>query len=93
MLKSHIEFKNKKACISIDGNLYTPLAYTSYFEECGEYQDFISAGYRMFFINVSFTDLPINNVTGFTPFRTGVFETDEPDYSEFDNTVNRILKE
>lgn len=93
MLKSHIEFKNGKPCISIDGKLHTPLAYTTYFEECGEYSDFINAGYRMFFVNVSFTDLPINNITGFTPFRTGVFENNDPDYSEFDDTVNRILSQ
>ncbi|MBR3767634.1 MAG: hypothetical protein IKL10_05285 [Clostridia bacterium] len=91
MLKTLIKFKNGKPFISIDGELQYPLAYTSYFEECGEYSDFIKSGYKMFFINVSFTDLPINNVTGFTPFLTGVFEGKEPQYTEFDNTVNRIL--
>ena len=93
MSESHIEFRNGKACICIDGKPHAPLAYTAYFEECGEYSDFIAAGYRMFFVNVSFTDLPINNRTGFTPFRTGVFENGEPDYSEFDSTVKSILSE
>ncbi len=92
-MRSHIEFKNGKPLISVNGELHSPLAYTTYFEECGEYSDFIKSGYKMFFVNVSFTDLPINNVTGFTPFRTGVFENDEPDYSEFDNNVYRILSE
>ena len=92
-MKSCIVFKNNKPYISVDGKLFSPLAYTTYFEEKGEYSDFIANGYRMFFVNVSFTDLPINNSTGFTPFRTGVFETDEPDYSEFDSTVNKILSE
>ncbi len=90
---SHIEFKNGKPLISVNGELYSPLAYTTYFDECGEYCDFTDSGYRMFFVNVSFTDLPINNFTGFTPFRTGVFEGDEPDYSEFDGIVRRILSE
>ena len=45
--------------IKIDGELHAPLAYTAYFEECAEYSDFIKSGYRMFFVNVSFTDLPI----------------------------------
>ena len=93
MLKSYIEFKNGKPFININGKLCPPLAYTAYFEECAEYSDFILSGYRMFFVNISFTELPINNVTGFTPFRTGVFETDEPDYSEFDSTVCKILSE
>ncbi|MBE6813109.1 MAG: hypothetical protein E7523_09540 [Ruminococcaceae bacterium] len=93
MLQSSIVFKNGIPCLQIDGALHAPLAYTTYFEERGEYSDFAKSGYKMFFVNVSFTDLPINNVTGFTPFRTGVFETDTPDYSEFDSTVKRILKD
>ncbi len=91
MLKSKIQTENGKPMINIDGKLFAPLAYTAYFDECGEWEDFIKSGYRMFFVNVSFTCLPINNSTGFTPFRTGVFETDEPDYSEFDGIVRRIL--
>ena len=90
-MKSHIEFKNGRPLININGELHSPLAYTTYFDECGEYDDFISSGYRMFFINVSFTDLPISNVSGFTPFRVGVFEKDEPDYSHFDDMVHLIL--
>ena len=93
MLKTNIEIKNGKPFISVNGEIYSPMAYTTYFDECGEYSDFIKAGYRMFFVNVSFTDLPINNYTGFTPFRTGVFEGDIPDYSEFDGVVNEILAE
>lgn len=93
MLKTRIEFCNGKPFISVDGKVYPPLAYTTYFEECGTFSDFIKFGYRMFFINVSFTDLPINNVTGFSPFRTGVFEGDVPDYSEFDSVVREILAE
>ncbi len=92
-MKSYIALKNGKPMISVNGELHSPLAYTTYFEECGEYSDFIKSGYKMFFVNVSFTDLPINNVTGFTPFRIGVFEGNTADYSEFDNTVYRILSE
>lgn len=92
-VNSSVEFKNGKPYIAIDGALHYPLAYTTYFEECGKFSDFIKAGYKMFFINVSFTKLPINNVSGFSPFRTGVFEGDEPDYSEFDGVVTEILTE
>ena len=93
MLKTSIAFENGKPYISVDGELYSPLAYTTYFEECGEFSDFIKAGYKMFFINVSFTDHPINNVTGFSPFLTGVFEKEEPDYSEFDSLIEKIIEE
>lgn len=92
-MKSQIEFKNGKPFINIDGELHYPLAYTTYFDECAEYSDFISHGYRMFFVNVSFTDNPINNQTGFTPFLTGVFEKNVPDYSGFDNIVRSVLSE
>lgn len=93
MLKSCIEFKNSKPYIRIGSSLNTAMAYTTYFEELGEYSDFIAAGYKIFFVNVSFTDLPINNTTGFSPFRKGVFEADKPDYSEFDFTVRKIVAE
>ena len=92
-MNSSVEFKNGKPYISIEGALHYPLAYTTYFEECGEFSDFIKAGYKMFFINVSFTGLPINNISGFSPFLTGVFEENEADYREFDGVVNNILAE
>lgn len=91
MLKTAVDFIDNKPFINVDGKICSPLAYTTYFDECGEWKDFIAHGYRMFFVNVSFTDLPINNVTGFTPFRTGIFETDIPDYSQFDKIVQSII--
>ena len=93
MIKSRIQFVGNRPMISINGELRSPIAYTTYFHECGQWSDFIKSGHKMFFVNVSFTDLPINNVTGFSPFRIGVFETDVPDYSEFDETVRRIVAE
>ena len=93
MLKSKIQFVDNKPYININEALYSPLAYTTYFDECGEWSDFIKSGYKMFFVNISFTDLPINNSSGFTPFRTGVFESEIPDYSEFDEIVKAIISE
>ncbi len=92
-MNSFIEFKNGKAYISVNGALHYPLAYTTYFEERGEFCDFIKSGYKMFFVNVSFSESAINNVSGFSPFRTGVFEKEEPDYKEIDGVVGRILSE
>ncbi len=93
MIKSRIQFAGNRPMISINGELRSPIAYTTYFHECGQWSDFIKSGHKMFFVNVSFTDLPINNTSGFSPFRTGVFDTDVPDYSEFDETVRRIVAE
>lgn len=91
MLKTRIEFQNGRPFVQVNGEKRTPLAYTTYFDECGAWKDFTAAGYRMFFVNVSFTTLPINNTTGFSPFRTGVFENETPDYGEFDAMVQAIL--
>ena len=95
MLKSKIEKKNGYPTLYVEGVETPAIAYTTYFEERSAYKSFISHGYRMFFINVSFTDQPMNCVqTGFTPFRIGVFENkDEPDYSELDDAARKILKE
>ena len=93
MLKTQIKTKNGRPYICINGKLFSPLAYTTYFEERGQFSDFIKNGYRMFFVNVSFTTLPINNVSGFSPFLTGVFDGSEADYSEFDSVVRGILNE
>jgi beta-galactosidase len=93
MLKSKIEFINNKPLIRVDDSIYSPLAYTTYFDECGEWYDFIKSGYKMFFVTISFNDLPINNLSGFSPFKTGVFETETPDYKEFDDIVSGIIKE
>jgi beta-galactosidase len=70
------------------------MAYTTYFEERSCCADFANVGYRLFFVNTSFTKLPINSVsTGFSPFRIGVFENEyTPDYSEFEREVYRILR-
>ncbi len=93
MLRSKIQFINEKPNININGEIHSPLAYTTYFDEYGQWSDFIKSGYKIFFVNVSFTDLPINNSSGFTPFLTGVFDGESPDYSEFDKIVRSIVTE
>lgn len=93
MLKSKIEVKNGAPCLYVDGRPMTAMAYTTYFPERNCYQDFIDAGYRIFFMNVSFTNLPINPDTEFTPFHVGAFENpNNPDYSEFEEYIHEILR-
>ncbi|MBQ9098317.1 MAG: hypothetical protein IJY50_02710 [Clostridia bacterium] len=94
MLSSTIQRVDGRTELRIDGVLTPAAAYTTYFEERSRYADFVQAGYRIFFVNVSMTTLPINSaVTGFTPFRVGVFEDPErPDYSEFEDAVRKILR-
>ncbi|MBQ8356691.1 MAG: hypothetical protein IJX39_02665 [Clostridia bacterium] len=93
MLTSEIQVKNGVPRLLINGISVPAMAYTTYFEERSRYEDFIKAGYRIFFVNISFTTAPINSTTGFTPFRVGVFEDPQaPDYSEFEDAVRKILR-
>lgn len=94
MHKSEIRQIDGKAQLFIDGAAECAMAYTTYFEERSCCADFAKLGYRLFFVNASFTALPINSAfTGFSPFRVGVFEDkNNPDYSEFECEIYRILK-
>ena len=92
-MKSSISIKNGEPILLIDGVATAAMAYTTYFPERSRHEDFIAAGYRLFFVNVSFTKLPINPETEFSPFRVGVFEDPAiPDYSEFEDSVRSILR-
>ncbi|MBO5510602.1 MAG: hypothetical protein J6B24_02610, partial [Clostridia bacterium] len=92
MLSSEIRVIGDRPTLYLDGHPATPMAYTTYFEERSDAAAFAKAGYRIFFVNLSFTSLPINSFTGFTPFRVGAFENpDAPDFSEFETAVNAIL--
>ncbi len=95
MHKSEIRSDTCGPRLYIDDIPESAFAYTTYFEERSAYRDFYNAGYRIFFVNLSLTALPINShTTGFTPFRIGAFEDiDNPDFSEFENAVNKILSE
>ena len=94
MLNSKITVKNGRHTLYVNGTPTAAMAYTTYFEERSHYEDFIKEGYRIFFVNASFTSAPINSAkTGFTPFSVGVFEDPRhPDYSEFEDAVYKILR-
>ena len=92
MIQSEIRMSGSLPTLYLDGTPATPMAYTTYFEERSDAAAFAEAGYRIFFVNLSFTSLPINNFTGFTPFRVGAFEDPaNPDFSEFETAVRAIL--
>ena len=92
ILKSAVRVLSGTPTLFLEDAPVAAMAYTTYFEERSGYQDFWKAGYNLFFVNASFSTAPINPTTGFTPFDVGIFEDPEhPDYSEFENAVNRIL--
>ena len=89
MLRSEIKLINGAPTLLIDGKAKVPMAYTTYFEERSCCSDFAKAGYKIFFVNASFTILPINSyATGFSPFRVGIFEDNEnPDFCSIDGNL------
>ncbi len=92
MIKSEIKLKGEYPVLCVDGVETAPVAYTTYFEENARYEEFASYGFKQFFVNVSTTAKAINTThTDFSPFRVGVFDGDTPDYSEFEDSVGRIL--
>lgn len=93
MLKSEIRTNGLKTDLYIDGRKTAAVAYTTYFEERSRAEYFAKAGYRIFFINVSFSVEPINPNTKFSPYRVGVFDDPEcENYTEFEGEVRRLLK-
>lgn len=94
MLKSAVRVLSGVPTLHLEDTPVAGMAYTTYFEERSGYQDFLKAGYNIFFVNASFSTAPINPTTGFTPFNAGIFEDmAHPDYSEFEAAVNRILSD
>ena len=92
MIKSEIRLKGDYPVLYVDGVETAPVAYTTYFEENARYEEFASYGFKQFFVNVSTTTKAINTThTDFSPFRVGVFDGESPDYSEFEDSVRRIL--
>ena len=93
-MKSEIRSERGRSELYVDGKRVPAMAYTTYFEERSAYKSFLDAGYRVFFINLSFTDKPVNSFeSGVTVFSVGAYENkDDPDYSEFEDAVRKILK-
>ena len=61
MIRSEIRVENGHPILHLNEAPATAVAYTTYFQERGCYEDFYRAGYRIFFVNFSFTTLPINS--------------------------------
>ena len=57
MIRSEIRVENGHPILYLNEATATAVAYTTYFRERGCYEDFYRAGYRIFFVNLSFTTL------------------------------------
>ena len=93
MVTSQIAYRNDRTELLIDGVRVPAMAYITYFDEHTRCADFAKAGYQLFSVGASFTGLPINPRTGFTPaLGPGIFDVKgQPDYREFEDNVRTII--
>ena len=95
MTTSEVRLQNGRVELWIDGVLEPAMAYITYFDERTRAEDFAKAGYTIFSVGASFTELPINPRSGFSPHDgVGIFQKKgTADYSLFEDNVRKILKE
>ncbi|MBR4887663.1 MAG: hypothetical protein IKU17_00800 [Clostridia bacterium] len=91
MIDSRVEFENGRVNLYIDGKRETACAYITYFDERSRCADFAKEGYEIYSLCASFSGLPLNSITGFSPL-FGIFDVKgQPDYGPFDNNVRQII--
>ena len=91
MVASKIKPVNGNPILFVDGKPTPACAYITYFDERSHCKDFAEIGYEMFSLCASFSSLPLNANTGFSPLY-GIFDNrDNPDFSEFDKNVRQIV--
>ncbi len=91
MIESRIELRNGRPILLVDGKPTPAAAYITYFDERSHCKDFSLAGYKLYSLCASFSSLPLNANTGFSPL-FGIFDKrGEPDFSEFDKNVRQIV--
>ena len=91
MVTSEIKLINGRPILFVDGEKTPAAAYITYFDERSHCQDFANVGYEMYSLCASFSSLPLNANTGFSPL-FGIFDNrDKPDFSEFDKNVRQIV--
>jgi len=91
MIDSRVEFENGRVNLYIDGKRETACAYITYFDERSHCEDFAKEGYEIYSLCASFSGLPLNSITGFSPL-FGIYDVKgQPDYSHFDRNVRQII--
>lgn len=92
MVESRVEFENGRVNLVIGGKCEPACAYITYFDERSHCDDFAKEGYEIFSLCASFSGLPLNSVTGYSPL-FGIYDIKgKPDYSRFDSNVRKIIE-
>ena len=93
MLESKIIKKGENFKFLINGKEFSPIAYITYFEENNDFKKFSDQGYKLFSVNISFSNKAINSGTGIKIFTQGVFDVkDNPDYACVHEAFDRVLE-
>ena len=91
MIESRIGLKNGRPILLVNGKPTPAAAYITYFDERSHCKDFADAGYKLYSLCASFSSLPLNANTGYSPL-FGIFDKrGKPDFNEFDKNVRQIV--
>ena len=88
---SSVSMHNGVPTLFVNNSEVAGAAYITYYTWNNDYESFAKKGYKLFSMPVFFAKRGINAVTGIPPFAEGVYENREPDFSIFDNDVEKIL--
>lgn len=80
-----------KTSLFVNGKAVDSIAYITYLTNKNCYADFSGKGYKLFSFPVFFGDNMLNEVSGLRVFTKGIFDDAEPDFSVFDDDVEKIL--
>ena len=75
----------------VNGEIVPPDAYMTYFIENSKYEDFAEAGYKLFSLPMFFSSKTMNENSQAPCFGKPLFDTEEPDWEEFDRLFHHVL--
>ena len=90
-ISSEIKLRDGKPRLFVSGKEITPLAYITYLNENACYSDFAKVGYKLYSVSLFFGTNHLNEKSGQIVFSKGIFDSATPDYSEFDENINKLL--
>lgn len=94
MSSASVQLHGGVPTLFIDGEPQVEMAYMTYFDKDGMFEDFYRAGYRLFCLCVYFGDQSINPANWCKPFAPGIFGTKgKADFSHLERVVANLLRQ
>ena len=91
-MKAEIREHNGAVRLFVNDEIIAPDAYFTYFMEHSRYPDFADAGYKLFSVPMFFSSKTINENSQAPCFGKPLFDTDKPDWEEFDRLFRVVLE-